>query len=107
MIPYPQMSSEEREAEYQHLLAQFEDLKAQNLKLNMARGKPGEDQLNLTRGIFDIMRSPEDYLSDGIEVRNYGEMTGLPAAKRPFCRSAGLQRRSSLCRRKCQSAAYV
>ncbi|MBC5721616.1 Putative aminotransferase MSMEG_6286 [uncultured Clostridium sp.] len=89
MIPYPQMSSEEREAEYQHLLAQFEDLKAQNLKLNMARGKPGEDQLNLTRGIFDIMRSPEDYLSDGIEVRNYGEMTGLPAAKRLFAEVLG------------------
>ena len=34
--------------------------------------------------IFGLMQRPEDYMSDGIDVRNYGELRGLPAAQRLF-----------------------
>ena len=84
MTAYPQMTAQERKEEYARLTKEYEDLKARGLKLNMARGKPGKAQLDLVSDIFQLMQSPEDYVSDGVDVRNYGELSGLPAAKRLF-----------------------
>ena len=84
MTAYPQMTAQERKEEYARVLGRFEELKAQGLKLNMARGKPGKEQLDMVSDIFHLMQNPEDYVSDGIDIRNYGEMSGLPAAKRLF-----------------------
>ena len=84
MTAYPQMSPAERKEEYARLMKEYEDLKARGLKLNMARGKPGKAQLDLVSDIFQLMQKPEDYVSDGVDVRNYGELSGLPAAKRLF-----------------------
>ena len=64
-------------------------LKARGLNLNMARGKPGKAQLDLVSDIFSLMQKPEDYVSDGVDVRNYGELSGLPAAKRLFAEILG------------------
>ena len=84
MTAYPQMTLQERKEEYARLTKEYEDLKARGLKLNMARGKPGKAQLDLVSDIFQLMQKPEDYVSDGVDVRNYGELSGLPAAKRLF-----------------------
>ena len=84
MTAYKQMTPEQRSAEYAKVAARYEELKALGLKLNMARGKPGTAQLDLVSDIFDLMHDPADYISDGIDVRNYGELSGLPAAKRLF-----------------------
>ena len=84
MKPYTQLTPAERAAEYARLQAEFESLKSKKLSLNMARGKPSKAQLALAGDIFSLMRSPEDYVSDGIDVRNYGELSGLPAARRLF-----------------------
>ncbi len=84
MKTYAQMSQEERRAEYAALQKEFQGWKDRGLSLNMARGKPGKAQLDLVSDIFSLMQKPEDYVSDGIDVRNYGEMSGLPAAKRLF-----------------------
>ena len=84
MTAYAKRSREELQAEYAVLSKQFEELKGMGLKLNMARGKPATNQLDMVSGIFDVFRTPADFISDGIDVRNYGELTGLPAAKRLF-----------------------
>ena len=84
MTAYSNMTAQERQAEYAALQEKFESLKALGLKLNMARGKPGKDQLDMVSDIFNLMQKSEDYISDGIDVRNYGETAGLPAAKRLF-----------------------
>ena len=81
---YSQMSPEQRRAEYAGLEQEYEKLKGLGLKLNMARGKPGKAQLDLVSDIFGLMQNEEDYVSDGIDVRNYGELSGIPAAKRLF-----------------------
>ena len=52
MTAYPQMTAEERKAEYARLQKEFEALKAQGLSLNMARGKPGKAELDLVRDVF-------------------------------------------------------
>ena len=84
MTAYSKMTAEERKAEYARVSREYEDLKARGLNLNMARGKPGKAQLDLVSDMFALMQKPEDYVSDGIDVRNYGELSGLPAAKRLF-----------------------
>lgn len=84
MKAYARLTAEERREEYSRLQKEFEALKAQGLSLNMARGKPGKEQLDLVSDILRLMQKPEDYVSDGIDVRNYGEMSGLPAAKKLF-----------------------
>lgn len=89
MKPYAQLSPAERNEEYARLQKEFDALKARGLNLNMARGKPGKAQLDLVSDIFQLMLKPEDYVSDGIDVRNYGEMSGLPAAKRLFAELLG------------------
>ena len=62
----------------------LQDLKAQGLKLDMTRGKPCKDQLDMVSDIFDMLKEPEDYIVDGIDIRNYGALSGLPEAKRLF-----------------------
>ena len=94
MTAYPNMTREERGAEYTRVRQEFELWKAKGLKLNMARGKPGKQQLDLVSDIFSLMQDPQDYVSDGIDVRNYGELSGLPAAKRLFAEILGCTIRS-------------
>ena len=89
MTAYSKMTAEERKAEYAKVSREYEDLKARGLKLNMARGKPGKAQLDLVSDIFSLMQKPEDYVSDGIDVRNYGELSGLSAARRLFAEILG------------------
>ena len=84
MTAYPQMTAEERKVEYARLQKEFDDLKAKGLNLNMARGKPSRQQIDQANGLFDLMRDPADYMTDGIDVRTYGELAGIPAAKRLF-----------------------
>jgi len=88
-MTYSQMSAEERKAEYARLQKEFGDLKAKGLNLNMARGKPSKQQIDQANGIFDLMRDPADYVTDGIDVRTYGELAGIPAARRLFAEVLG------------------
>ena len=81
---YRSLTRPELEAELAAVRAEYDALKAKGLHLNMARGKPGKPQLDMVNGIFDVFRSPEDFVSDGIDCRNYGELPGLPAARRLF-----------------------
>ena len=67
--------------EYAAVKAQFDALQAKHLKLNMARGKPGKEQLDLVSDILSILKTPEDCISDGVDARNYGELAGLKEAK--------------------------
>ena len=80
-MAYRDWTKEELVAEKTAVAAHFDALKAQALKLNMARGKPGKEQLDLVSGILTVLKTPEDCISDGIDARNYGELTGLPSAK--------------------------
>ena len=83
-VAYKDRSAAELQEEYRAVKAQFDALKSRELKLNMSRGKPSKAQLDMVSDIMDVFKTPEDYISDGIDVRNYGELSGLPAAKRLF-----------------------
>ena len=81
---YQTLTPAQRQAAYQEVKAHFDSLKDLGLKLNMARGKPGKEQLDLVSDILTVLVDPAQCVSDGVDVRNYGELTGLSAAKRLF-----------------------
>ncbi len=63
----------------------YDALKAKGLKLNMARGKPSGEQLELSRPMLDILDSSSDTNTiDGLDCRNYGELSGIADAKKLF-----------------------
>lgn len=85
MPEYASFSKEQLEKEESLLKKQYEDFKAKNLKLNMARGKPGKDQLDLSLEILDCINSSESCKSEGgADCRNYGLLDGIPEAKKLF-----------------------
>ena len=91
MKAYAQLTLAERQAEYAALQEKFEAYCAKNLKLNMARGKPGKEQLDLVSDILNVLQEDSDFVADGMDVRNYGELTGLPCAKTLFAELLGVQ----------------
>lgn len=60
---------------------EYEHFQAQNLSLNMARGKPSAAQLDLSMPLFDPQITQEYIAADGTDCRNYGVIDGLPEAK--------------------------
>lgn len=82
MQNYSTMTNQQLEQVYDAERIRFDQLKSQNLKLNMARGKPSKAQLDMVNDLFDALTSKDAYMSDGIDVRNYGELSGLPCARK-------------------------
>ena len=83
-VAYKDRTQEELKQELASAQAGYEALKAQELKLNMARGKPGKEQLDLVSDLLTVLNNPDQCMCDGMDVRNYGELSGLPSAKRLF-----------------------
>ena len=86
-----EMSYQELTDFREKVLAEYENCKAQNLHLNMARGKPGKEQLNLSNEMLNMYIDPDDTVVDGVEARNYGELMGLPACRRLFADLLGVR----------------
>ncbi len=80
-VSYLTMSKPQLQKEYNVLADRFAACKAQNLKLNMARGKPGAGQLDLISDLLSCLVDPKECFTDGIDARNYGELAGLPVAR--------------------------
>ncbi len=65
------------------LSSEYDRYKAMNLKLNMARGKPCNEQLNISMGMMDVLNSDVDLkCEDGTDCRNYGVLGGIDECKR-------------------------
>ena len=79
-MPKPELESVRKDLE-----SQYRDFQAKKLSLNMARGKPGRDQLRLSAAMLDALNSSSDYrASTGDDCRNYGLPDGLPEMRRLF-----------------------
>lgn len=83
MTAYKDMTREQLLEEKAALEKQFAEVKAQNLKLDMSRGKPAKAQLELSNGMMDVLNSKSDMTCEaGVDCRNYGIMDGIPEARR-------------------------
>ena len=84
-MEFSQMTRAEQLALLQELRTEYEKAKAKGLFLDLSRGKPSPDQLDLMNDLFDSMDSSVDcYTEDGVDCRNYGLLSGIPEAKRLF-----------------------
>ncbi|MBP5224343.1 MAG: aminotransferase class I/II-fold pyridoxal phosphate-dependent enzyme [Lachnospiraceae bacterium] len=82
-MDYRRLTTEELKNEKERLERQYRDYQALGLKLDISRGKPCKEQLDLSMGMLDVLHSDVDYLSEnGLDTRNYGALTGLPETKR-------------------------
>lgn len=88
---YLNCSKQELEKEYSSLVKQFEDVKSKGLSLNMARGKPSKEQLDLSLGLLDVVNSSSDFVgSDGMDCRNYGVLKGIGECRKLFGEMLGI-----------------
>lgn len=90
MLKYQEMTREELLMEKASLEAEYEKIKALNLNLDMSRGKPSAEQLDLSMGILDAIDSKTALVSEnGMDLRNYGVLDGIPEAKRLLAEMLG------------------
>ena len=81
MLQYSEANKAELEQEYQCVKAHYEACKGQNLNLNIARGKPSKQQLDIVSDLLKMVETADDCVVDGVDVRNYGELSGLQCVK--------------------------
>ncbi|MDR0350498.1 MAG: aminotransferase, partial [Coriobacteriales bacterium] len=82
MTTYDMMDKQQLRAEQSALIERYEDFKRKGLSLNMARGKPAPEQLDLSQGLLDLSFDPASFLdASGGDVRNYGELLGIPEVR--------------------------
>ncbi|NLW73835.1 MAG: aminotransferase class I/II-fold pyridoxal phosphate-dependent enzyme [Clostridiales bacterium] len=90
-MEYRKMSAGELLAEKEKLLGRYAEYKGMNLVLDLSRGKPGKEQLDLMTGMLNILSTPEDCRSEnGVDCRNYGLLEGIPEARRLFSDLLGI-----------------
>ena len=83
MAAFEQMDRTELQSELDRLKEEYAQFKAKGLSLNMARGKPSAEQLDLSLPLLSCISSAQDCIAeDGTDCRNYGVLDGLPEAKR-------------------------
>ena len=91
MPVFQEMTREELEAQKAGLLKEYAAFQAKGLKLDMSRGKPGADQLDLSMEMLDVLNSASDVKSEnGMDCRNYGVLDGIPECKRLFAELMGV-----------------
>ena len=83
MKSYQEMTREELLQEKAQLEAEYAKIKDLGLSLDMSRGKPSAEQLDLSMGLLDAVDSKTDVRSEnGTDLRNYGGLDGIPEAKK-------------------------
>ena len=92
-MDYLKCSAQELEQEYASLKKQYEDEKGKGLSLNMARGKPGQAQLDLSLGMLDVINSSSEFVgADGMDCRNYGILKGIDECRQLFAEILGVEK---------------
>ena len=77
MSEYSKMTKDQLSAELNAVKEKYNEFKAMGLKLDMSRGKPSKQQLDLS---MDMLK-PIDYVENGVDMRNYGILDGIPSCK--------------------------
>ena len=78
------MSKDELQAQYNAVLAEYNDIKAKGLNIDMSRGKPGSDQLDISNDMLNVFSDGNFKSEAGFDVRNYGLLQGIPECQKLF-----------------------
>ena len=86
-MEYLSLNKDELQKEKNILLKEYNRYKNQGLKLDMSRGKPSSEQLDISVKMLDIINSGSNCKTkDGIDCRNYGLLDGIPEIKELFAK---------------------
>lgn len=81
-MKYSEMAAEQLRAERKKVNAQYQELKSLGLKLDMSRGKPNKEQLDISMGMVEALQGSDLVGEEGVDCRNYGVLDGIVEAKR-------------------------
>ncbi len=82
---YNEMSRDELVSLKNELEKKYEEVKSLGLSLDMSRGKPGTDQLDLSVDMLSVMTTADECKAEnGFDCRNYGVLDGIPECKKLF-----------------------
>ncbi|MCI7190939.1 MAG: aminotransferase, partial [Lachnospiraceae bacterium] len=79
-----EMSTLQLKQDLQNLRCQYDEYRGKGLNLNISRGLPCKEQLDLNAEMFHVLDEDNCYAEDGTDCRNYGVMYGLPECIRLF-----------------------
>lgn len=82
-MEYTTLNKNELEKNYNAVKAEYDALKAKGMKLDMSRGKPCTQQLDLSAELFSTVKG-DDCFVDNFDLRNYGLLDGIPSCKKLF-----------------------
>ena len=85
-----EMTKEQLTAFRDENISLYNDFKAQGLSLNMSRGNPCKEQLELSLDMLDVFDDGDFMSENGVDVRNYGLLDGIPEAKTLFSNMIGV-----------------
>jgi hypothetical protein len=71
-----------KKAERIALEKKYKSIKKLKLCLDLTRGKPSSEQLDFSNLVMSNLKTKRDYKFDNTDIRNYGEIDGLPSAKK-------------------------
>lgn len=92
MTSYLKMTKEELTKEFESVKKEYARLALLGLNLDMSRGKPGADQMDLSKRIFDLVGNNLGFKNkDGVDCRNYGGLDGLVELKNLFSEILGVE----------------
>lgn len=92
MKTYAQLSEKEVKELYSSLKTEYEKYKQSGLKLDLSRGKPNSDQLDVSAELLTMPLERADCIINGTDIRNYGILDGIEEAKALFASLLGLDK---------------
>lgn len=93
MKKYMDLSKEELQGVYNTLEKEYEDAKKLGLKLDMSRGKPAKDQLDLTNSMLAVLAQETNFVGeDKVDCRNYGVLDGIAEARKLMADVVGVDK---------------
>ena len=92
MKKYAELTVSELQIEHDKILKKYEEFKKMGLKLDLSRGKPNSDQLDISLPLLSEARPREKCFSvNGVDCRNYGVLDGIPEMKQLFADMLGIK----------------
>ena len=90
MKKYAELSKIELERLYASLKEQYETYRQSGIKLDISRGKPNAEQLDVSQAILETPLTREE-CQKGVDLRNYGILDGIPEMKKLFSNLYGIK----------------
>ena len=90
---YNSLTAAELVKEFDQVKARYNEFKSRSMALDMSRGKPGPEQLDISSEVFDSIAGDFGYKNaTGVDCRNYGGLDGLPETKQLFSEIFGIDK---------------